>query len=202
MSTGNPVVNKQSPNVTWGCGDTWGKGWVMSYNVSDTMLCGLLQNIPSHLLHLPCDPFPDQAVTHCLAQLGIYRFCDPWGNRKPCLSKVSPSTQPLSAGSWEGFPTIPTWWWSPLFPTWSRAVWETAGPSPGEAVTRRERLTSLPTPSLCKVPRPMLLFISSFMFTQAHDGGVSTFILQMRMWEIPNFPKISSLKGLPWWLRQ
>ena len=118
------------------------------------MLCGLLQDIPSHLLHLLCDPFPDQAVTHCLAQLGICRFCDWWGNRKPCLSKVSPSTQPLCAGSWEGLPTIPMWWWSPLFPTWSHAVWETAGPSSGEAVTRRERLTSLPTPSLCKVPRP------------------------------------------------
>lgn len=76
MSTGNPVVNKQSLNVTWGFGDTQGKGWVMSYNVRDTVLCGLLQDIPSHLLHLLCDPFPDQAVTHCLAQLGICRFCD------------------------------------------------------------------------------------------------------------------------------
>ena len=33
VSIGNSVVNKQSPNVTWGCGGTWGKGWVMSYNV-------------------------------------------------------------------------------------------------------------------------------------------------------------------------
>ena len=110
MSTGSSAVNKQSLNVTWGCGGTWGKGWVMSYNVKrHGAVWVVARTFPPTSFICSVTRFLI-SLSSCLAQLPCHRHLQFLRSvrQQRALSNVSPSTQPLSGLIPEkGFPRSP-----------------------------------------------------------------------------------------------